>query len=55
MQIFTLKPPEFSSKLNDFHPKLKNFLPKLENFFLNSRIRQIHLLVVSKIGEKSLS
>ena len=28
--------------------KLKDFLPKLNNYFLNSRIRQIHLLVMFK-------
>ena len=28
--------------------KLKDFLPKLNNYFLNSRIRQIHLLVLFK-------
>ena len=28
--------------------KLKDFLPKLNDYFLNSRIRQIHLLVLFK-------
>ena len=41
MQIFIIKPPKQSSKLKDFVPKLKNFI-------LNSRIWQIHLLVLHK-------
>ena len=45
MQFFNIKPQFFPSKLRDFPPKLKDFLPKLKIFFLNSRIRQIHLLV----------
>ena len=46
--IFYYKTSIFPSKLKDFPPKLKDFLPKLKIFFLNSRIRQIHLLVLPK-------
>ena len=37
-----------SLKIKAFPPKLKDLFSKLKHFFLNSRIQQIHLLVLPK-------